>query len=172
MGARYWTENGKLRCQHGVLLYGTKCVRCERGETLMAAVTSASVGPADHVLETPADDGPRVRAADEGQRKMMLELVNTAAMTFAPWRQHMMDSGASPNSDTLLASAVAMYAGAIMGELLGMGVLLPSDLDAALGTLAKNMRDGVKGGQAKVLRVTQQVMAEEQAEQGGSGVAS
>lgn len=29
-GARYWREAGKLHCKHGVILYGTKCVTCER----------------------------------------------------------------------------------------------------------------------------------------------
>lgn len=27
---RYWTRGGKLYCQHGVILYGNKCLQCER----------------------------------------------------------------------------------------------------------------------------------------------
>jgi hypothetical protein len=32
---RYWNgPGGKLRCVHGVILYGTKCVQCERNGTM------------------------------------------------------------------------------------------------------------------------------------------
>lgn len=26
----YWTESGHPHCKHGIILYGTKCTRCER----------------------------------------------------------------------------------------------------------------------------------------------
>jgi hypothetical protein len=41
---RYWKDiRGQLNCAHGVLLYGTKCIRCERGE-LPQAVQSGNCG--------------------------------------------------------------------------------------------------------------------------------
>lgn len=107
-----------------------------------------------------------VRKADETQRKMMVQLINVIGATFAPWRQHMLDSGAAPNSETLLASAVATYAGTIMGELIGMGVLQEAALDNVLDALRKNMADGVKAGKAKVLRIAEKVLADEAAQQG------
>lgn len=30
VAGRYWMVRGKLHCRHGVILYGTKCINCER----------------------------------------------------------------------------------------------------------------------------------------------
>jgi hypothetical protein len=115
---------------------------------------------------------PEMRKPNEAESKMHLALLNIAAVTFAPWRQEMLDAGAAPNSDTMLAGAMASYAGAIIGELVGMGVIAPSAVDSVLDGMRKNMASGIEAGRRKMVRATEQFMAEEAARQGQSGVAS
>ena len=49
MDARYWhSPSGKLNCRHGVILYGTSCVQCERDAQ---GQTEALEPPREHIWE-------------------------------------------------------------------------------------------------------------------------
>lgn len=60
----YWSDhNGRLNCAHGVILHGTKCINCERGDipdTLTPHERAAGPGPRNFVADA-------VRAAMAGQ---------------------------------------------------------------------------------------------------------
>lgn len=116
-----------------------------------------------HAQEPP--EGER-RAMKLEEKQMLHELATVAQQTFAPWRAHMMQAGASPNSDMMLASAMATFAGAIVGELVGMGLCPETTVDKALDTFRVNMEAGVEIGKKHVARVADKVLQEEARQQG------
>lgn len=47
----YWTNDSGFReCAHGTILYGTSCVRCERGEFPRAEVMGFDMGSGDETV--------------------------------------------------------------------------------------------------------------------------
>lgn len=109
---------------------------------------------------------PEMRTPKPEEAAMAADLINTMAQLFAPWREGMMQREAQPNADSLLASAVATYAGAVLGELVGMGILADSAVPAALDGMRRNMERGVAAGKAKVARVADAVLQEDARQQG------
>lgn len=96
-----------------------------------------------------ADDEPPAptrKTAGPEEKAMMYELITVAQQTFGPWRAQMMKEGASPNSDMLLASAMASFSGAIVGELVAMGLCAESSVPDVLDSHRKNAETGVEIG--------------------------
>lgn len=106
------------------------------------------------------------RAMDREEKQMMHQLCTVAQQAFAPWRAQMMEVGASPNSDMLLATAMATFAGLIVGELAGMGLASEHAVNEALDTFAVNMAAGVNIGKKHVARCADEFLKEEARKQG------
>lgn len=109
---------------------------------------------------------PQRKVAGPEEKAMMHELITVAQQTFAPWREHMMKRGASPNSDMLLASAMASFGGAIVGELVAMGLCPESSVAAILDSHRTNAETGVALGKKHVARVADELLKEEARQQG------
>ena len=121
--------------------------------------------------EPPPQTEPLLRKAEPGspEQVMCMELLLAAQQTFAPWRQHMLDTEAQPNADMLLATAMATFCGTLVGELVGTTILPEHMVEQVLDSMRQNMANGVDAGRKHIARVAAEQMAEEQREQGGSG---
>lgn len=109
---------------------------------------------------------PTKHVANKAEAAMVGQLMTVMQQTFAPWRASMLEQGASPNSDMLLATAVATFAGAIVGELQGMGLLSEKTLEEVLDALRPNMEAGAAMGRKHVARCADEFLKEEARQQG------
>lgn len=109
---------------------------------------------------------PEMRIAEGADRDFVHHIIHLLHAAMSPLREEMMRQGASPNSDTMIATAVATYCGTIFGELVGMGVIPEATLPKCLESMKRNMESGAKAGITKVARVAEEVIAEEKAATG------
>lgn len=135
-----------------------RCPVCEAPAGQDCRTIQGAINP-PHAERT-AEDRPAVVGVNEDQRGMVVALLNMLVQALAPWRSHMEQQGAAPDSDLVLATAAATYCGTILGELAGMGMISEAQLDQHLDAVRSNAATGFDAGKAKVLQLAQQQLAE------------
>ena len=109
---------------------------------------------------------PNTREMKREEKQMMHQLCTVAQQTFSGWRAQMMEQGACPNSDSMLACAMATYTGTLVGELVALGFVPPGGVATMLDALRLNMEAGVGIGRKHVARCADQFLQEEAKRQG------
>lgn len=105
--------------------------------------------------------GNFVRKATEQDSRDIMALINNVASHLGPMRAAAMQIG-DTSLDAKLITALATLAGAITGEMFGIGAIGEDDIAATREIVGKSFDNGIGAGKAKVARA----IAEEQAKAG------
>lgn len=100
-------------------------------------------------------EGPDLRIAEGADRETVMAMIDFLHTVTQPLRFGG-DGLPDPNESGKLMCALAMFAGSICGELIGVGLVPDAQKKKLTDSMARNFRSGIDAGKRKVARVAAQ----------------